>query len=430
MLDKRKQYWPFFWPLALTGLAMILAAQFKNGVLSRYPEAVSEIAIFAIAASIFQFCNAGIIFVPQMANVLSRSPEAARICVRFILLAALCLSLPVLSFAFTPLGELVVPLLFNMRGEWLERVLFYLQLLSPMIVINALRFYLTGLLIQSRRTGWVTILNGIMLGATVLVLLFGLAAQMDPVLVITGSFVLPALIHLLLTWLVYMRNYESPALDPDAERLTYKRALQFFYPVAFTSSMFALSRPIIYGFVSHTENAVLTIAVLRIVFDFTMIFYNVLNQFRHLFVTFGAEDREGVRNFMLRVFTVVLIVMLIVCLSPIHAWILYYLLGIKDLGHIQMAQEAMLVLCAIPVFLTLRNYYHGLAMLQRKTGSMGISGILRILSITAVVAIAQASDSLNHVTAAAALVAGFMAEGISMCWLSRRRDSASKALPA
>ena len=38
------QYWRFYWPLALTGVAMVLSVQFQNAALARYPEAVTELA--------------------------------------------------------------------------------------------------------------------------------------------------------------------------------------------------------------------------------------------------------------------------------------------------------------------------------------------------------------------------------------------------
>ena len=47
--------------------------QFQNGVLARYPAAVTELAIFAIASSIFSLLHAGVNFLSQMSNVYARS---------------------------------------------------------------------------------------------------------------------------------------------------------------------------------------------------------------------------------------------------------------------------------------------------------------------------------------------------------------------
>ena len=54
----QKHYWRFFWPLSLTGLAMLLARQFQNGAVARYPDATHELAVYALATSVFGFFNA------------------------------------------------------------------------------------------------------------------------------------------------------------------------------------------------------------------------------------------------------------------------------------------------------------------------------------------------------------------------------------
>ena len=422
MTDKQRQYWSFFWPLALTGLAMIIAAQFKNGVLGRYPTAVAELAVFAIASSIFHVCNAALIFLPQMTNVLARDDQSSALCVRFVLIAALCLSLPVIVLGFTPLGMNVIPQLFDIETAWLERVVFYLQLLSPMVIINALRHYCTGLLIQSRRTGWVTVLNTIMLISTILVLLIGLWLGADAVLVVSLAHLIPAVLHLSLSFVAYKNCYEQPPEDPAAVPMSFSRLWKFFYPMAITSSMFALSRPVIYHFVSkHAVNALLVIAILRVVFDFSKLFFNALNQSRHVMITFGKEDLAGVRVFMAKILGVILGLMLLVALSPIHVWCFDYLIGLDDPLHIQMAQEALLVSCLIPMFLILRNYYHGLAMIAERTGSMGLSGVMRIVATAVFVAVVAECGYLDHQTGAAALAVGFMAEAISMYVLTQVR---------
>ena len=48
-----KQYWRFYWPLALTGIGLVLSVQFQNAILARYPEAVKELAVLAIAYGIY-----------------------------------------------------------------------------------------------------------------------------------------------------------------------------------------------------------------------------------------------------------------------------------------------------------------------------------------------------------------------------------------
>ena len=68
-------YWKFYWPLALTGVGMVLSLQFQNATLARYPEAVTELAVLALAYGVFGTFNAGMQFIAQLSNVYARSPS-------------------------------------------------------------------------------------------------------------------------------------------------------------------------------------------------------------------------------------------------------------------------------------------------------------------------------------------------------------------
>jgi hypothetical protein len=181
--------------------------------------------------------------------------------------------------------------------------------------------------------------------------------------------------------------------------------------VALTSVMFSLSRPILYSFLGRLEDPQPTIAAMRVGFDFAMIFHNLLNQFRHLFVTFGGEDLAGVRRFMVRVTAAVVGGMVIVAASPVSTFVLREWIGVAD-AVLAMTRQALLVLCLLPAVVTFRNYFHGLAMVRRRTGPMGAGAIGRNVATYLLCLALFSVGWLNHVTAAATLVAGFVAETI------------------
>jgi hypothetical protein len=83
------QYWRFYWPLALTGLAMVLSVQFQNAALARYPEAVTELAIFALGYSSFGFFRASLNFIAQLSNIFARSQTGSSRCHRYVQLVSI-----------------------------------------------------------------------------------------------------------------------------------------------------------------------------------------------------------------------------------------------------------------------------------------------------------------------------------------------------
>ena len=101
----KRSYWAFYWPLALMGLATVLASQFKNGVLTRYPDAVRQLAILAFATGTLQLFTSATGFVPQMANILGRGAGPRGVCLRFTAVVCLVLTIPPVFLAYTTLGR-------------------------------------------------------------------------------------------------------------------------------------------------------------------------------------------------------------------------------------------------------------------------------------------------------------------------------------
>jgi progressive ankylosis protein len=402
------QYWNFYWPLVLTGVAMLLAQQFQNGALARYPDAARELAVFAFASSVFQLFNAALIFMPQMSNSFVRSRRGWRVCLRFTVWVCLFLSVPLAFMAFTPPGRWLVSLSFGIEGDVLADVITYLRWLSPLLLVSGLRQFYTGMLVQGRRTTLVTVLNLVYLAAVVLILVAGYHLAWKPIVTIAVGQLAGSLSHLLLTF-VFVRRYYVLPRQAEHENLTYRETLSYFWGTALTSVMFSLSRPIIYSFLNRIPDPEPVIAAMRVGFDFAMIFHNALNQFRHLFVTFGEQDLAGVRRFMIRVSVIVVGGMVAVSVTPVSGFVLEDLVGVR--GEIlRMTRQVVLVMCLLPVVVNVRNYFHGLALLRRTTGRMGAGAICRNVATYLLAALFFYTGWLNHVTATFTLISGFVAE--------------------
>jgi hypothetical protein len=140
----QSDYWGFYWPLALTGIVSLLAQQLQNAALAR---------------GAFHLFDAVLIFLPQMVNVLARSRAAARLCLIFTLAVCGAMTVPVVLLALPPVGGPLLGAIFHIQGEQLRQVLLYMALLAPNIVMVGLRHYYTGLIVQEKKTGIITVLN-------------------------------------------------------------------------------------------------------------------------------------------------------------------------------------------------------------------------------------------------------------------------------
>ena len=418
-------YWRFYWPLALIGVGMVLSVQFQNAALARYPDAVTELAVLALAYGVFSFFNAALQFIAQLANVYARSPTAMERSWRFVVAASTAIMLPLALIAGTPGGQDLVALIFSIDEALTRRVSEYLALLCPLILLNGQRHFFSGLLVQAKLTGWTTVINFIYLGVVVTALVTGLALALKPAYVVVGAETLGVLTMLaLLLWARYTL-YKAP-LEPEHENVSYRELLAFFIPVSTTGVMFALSRPILFAFVARTPDGIASIAALRVAFDFSMIFQQAANQFRHFFISFGFDDLAAKRRFMTVVAAGITAIMLVFALTPLHLWVWGDLMGLPQ-SVIGIAADATLIMCLMPAIIVYRNYYHGFLMMVRQTGGMAYGSILRVLGIYAFGQLVFSLGILDHISATFILILGFVIEAAIARSTAARATASKKA---
>ncbi len=403
-----KEYWRFYWPLALTGGVMVLSGQFQNGVLARYPEAVTELAVYAIAGSTFGLLHAAVGFVSQMANVYARSALGTAKTLRFVMTISAIMTVLMLILAFTPAGGMLVGAVYDLDSDILDRVTDYLRLFAPLMIIDGLRQFQLGLLVQSRMTGRVTILNVIQLSTIIICLVSAFSAGIPAPLALVGSQITASLVHLALLTLVIRRDYQLPE-KPEHEQLGYRELLAFFAPVATTGIMFAISRPVLYALIARTPDAIVSIAAMRVGFDVATLFQVTANQFRHFFVTFGDSDLPEKRLFMLIIGAGITGAMMLITMTPLSDVILSDAIGIKG-DVLSRAHTVLMLMCLLPALILWRNYYHGLLMVARKTNGMAVGGMSRVFGIYLMAQLLYFVGALNYLTGTIILLLGFLVE--------------------
>jgi hypothetical protein len=417
------RYWKFYWPLALTGVAMVLSVQFQNAALARYPEAVTELAVFALGYSTFGFFRASLSFIAQLSNVFARSTLGTLRCHRFVGFASIVIMSPLLFLGHSQSGAELLGAIYHIDNTLTARVQEYLIYLAPIILLGAQRFYYNGLLVQARLTGWVTLLNVLFLSTVITLLIIGFNLGLRPAVVLVGSEVLAIAIQLLVTLWIKHRYYR-PQAQPEHEKLSYRELINFFIPVSMTGVMFALSRPVLYAFVSRTPEGLLAIAAMRVAFDFSMLFQQAANQFRHFFVTFGLDDLAGKRRFMTLVGVGITALMLIFAVTPISDLVWRDLMQIPDDAR-ALAVQVLIVMCLMPAIIIVRNYYHGRLMVERRTAGMAVASIMRVVGIFLSAQLLFSLGALNHLSAAAILIFGFVIETVIVLHAARNGQAAN-----
>ena len=395
---------------------MVLSVQFQNATLARYPDAVLELAVLALAYGVFGFFNASLQFIAQLSNVYARSASANRRSWQFVVIASITIVCPLLLIATTQTGEQFIQLAFSIDEQLSARVTTYLFLMCPLVLLNAQRHYLTGLMIQAHRTGWVTVCNFIYLGSVITMLLGGFSLGWPAVVVVVGAEI--AGVSILLTLLIFARLYiYQPPAEPAHADVTFSELLTFFIPVSTTGVMFALSRPVLFAFVVRVPDGLAAVAALRVAFDFSMLFQQAANQFRHFFISFGFDDLAEKRRFMLIVAASITGIMLLFAATPLSLWVWGTVMGVPE-ELTGMSTDALLVMCLMPFIIVYRNYFHGLLMHFRRTAGMAYGSMTRVAGISLLSWLFFDLGWLTHNSAAGILITGFLIEAAMAQWAS------------
>jgi hypothetical protein len=413
---------------------------FRNRILLGYQQGKTELALYTLALGIFGPFRAGLIFVPQMSNVLVRGRKSAGASLRFLLTLSLLFTLPIALLAWTPVGHAVVPLIYEVTDEGVAVILAYLRYFTPLAVLAGVGMFFTGLLVQSMRTGMVSFLRIANVALFVGMLAVGVGLDWSPIPTMGLSMLVAQAGYTALAVALYLRFGRRPSGEGD-RTLRQGEIASFFMPMVVTAILFATSRPIIFRVLTGLNpdrdpagpDVDGMIAAVGLAFSFNMLFQAAINQFRNLMVTFGRADRDGVRRFMVRVALGLTVVMVFAAATPLLVFFL------RDLQNappdvLAMARQAVWPMCLAPLVVTWRNYMHGLTMVQRRTGGMIVGGIMRNASVLVFAPLLAAIGLYNHVAAAGMLVLAFAGEALGVTFFTRKwraelRDRATGEMP-
>lgn len=412
-----RHYWSFYWPLALTTCLMVLGMQVFNGILARYPNAEYELAVMAYALSTVFFLEVATIFMPQMVMVYARSSQTRRRVLFFCVAMGVLFSLPILWLAGTAAGHQFLSIVFQIKGDMLDYVASYLLYLSPLIIIRSCYQFFVGLLIQIKRTKWVSAsaFIGAVVGVVAALIGFnsGWTAQQSMVAALVGSSLCATVMVLLMCYLLYQGEESA-----DFEEVSYRTLITFFWPVSLSGLSFGISRPLLYAFISRTPDAIVTIAALRVAFDFFMMIQLAINQFRSFFPGLGLNNLDKKRRFIAFV-TVGLMLIMVACIfTPLDRVVFEHMLGLH--GRLfDIATQAVMVMLAMPIIMAMRNYYHSLLLFYKRTNSMAVGSATRVGLIIACAWLFLEYGWLNHWTAPLVMIISFSSE-LLVSWLAVR----------
>jgi hypothetical protein len=426
-----RRYFQFYWPLALTGSIGLSGMLVKNFVLLGFEDGVRELALYALAWSVFLPLQSATWMVSQAVNVLVDGRESLRRIIAFFGGVVILLTCPLVWLGFSESGKILLGRFYTLESTDLEVIQAYVRGFIPLpLILTALQF-VRGLLVQVEATRITTALEAvrvILLGTTLAV---GVHQGWSPLFtLIFGQLATDSLNLALHLW--FLRPHRPHWRKAEAEPIRFPAIWRFFWPVALTTLMFSFSRPIILSFITELGPEALPaggkeqlIAGLSLAFGFIPVFMNPINQFRNVFVNFARDDLAGVVTLLRWTIGGLTGFMLLVALTGLDGLFFRHFQGARPETS-AIAENAFLVACLLPLGMGWRNYYHGLALAHRRTTSMGFASIMRNVVIYLLGALLLHFEFLNAGTAMSLLLSGFLTE---TAWMIFMTSKWRRALP-
>jgi hypothetical protein len=303
--------------------------------------------------------------------------------------------------------------------------------LAPYPLVKGAALLYAGLLLRVRRTeivSYATLAN-LAVSIVAVFLLLGLPwVHAQPIrlpVVVTYAGLGVELALLLAGVARHMPQEDRQTTQPKGaavSRLTYGAIVRFFWPLVLIMLIQELSRPLINLFVARGPDPTTALAVLALLYTLGRIPYGWLNEIRNLASAFRDEpdSRIRIRRFAVACGLVSLAMMVVLFWTPLRTVILERWIGAPP----ELAAQARLPLYLFAGFsfaVTVRAYYHGIALVERRTQSLAPSAPARLAAIIGALVLLPWAGITGATLGVAALLSGFTVEAVVVWWGVRGR---------
>ena len=420
----------FILPLAVTSVVMELGSQVLNGGMARVPQVTTTLAAFGVAWGLVLFLSAPLVQSRELGLMLAGDHASLGAVRRFVLLAGAVLMLGLASLTLTPIGNSVIEELHGIDGTLGATVRVALFWLIPYPLVRGLCYFHAGLLLRVRRTALVSYATLSNLAVSIL-MVFVLVnmpwIREQPIrlpIVVTFGGLLVELAVLLWGVAHYVMPHfprQDPTGAPPPSQLAIVR---FFWPLALIMLTQEMSRPVINLFVARGPDATNSLAILAVLYTLGRIPYGWLNDIRNLSLAFRDEpnNRYYIQRFAVGCGLVSLAIMFILFWTPLRDIILADWIGVPS-ELVPLATIPLHLFAGFSVAVTVRAYYHGIGIVERRTGALAPSAPARIAAIVVTLIVLPWFGVDGATMGVAALLAGFAVEALVVWWGVRGYDA-------
>lgn len=313
-----------FWlPLALSWLLMTVADPWVQAVIGRHSNAETQLAAFGLVMSLSVTIEAPIIMLLATSTALTRDRQAYHVLWRYMLLANLLVTLVAAAVAFTPLFDWWLGDILGIPSKIQEAARPGMAIMLFWSAAIGYRRFYQGILIRAGQTaaiGTGTVLR--ILVSAGLAALLGTFSHWSGVTVGAVAMVSSVVVEAL-----YAVWRSRPALDeilntppaPNILPLTYRAILAFHLPLALTSLLSLLVRPVIESGLASTAEAERALAAWPVVYSILLMLRAGGFAYQEVVIALskGPDETAALRRFGLIMGGILSLILIVLGFTPL-----------------------------------------------------------------------------------------------------------------
>ncbi len=419
----RTVFW-FWLPLALSMLLMTIEGPWVQAVIGRKADPTLQLAAFGIVMSLSFTIEAPIIMLLATSSALSRHKQALSVLSRFMWILNALLTVLAMLMAFTPLLDAYLGRIIGLSQDIIDAARPAMVIMIPWSAFIAYRRFYQGIMIRSgnsRAVGAGTIIRIAVSGGVAILL--GLLSHLPGAVI--GGWALVSAVGAEAVYARYAARHNVHALramepTPASPLLSMREVMAFHMPLALTSVMTWLVRPMIESGLANSPNPKAVLAAFPVAYSVGLLLRagGLASQEVVLALGKGEAQMRTLYRFIWWVAGGSMIISLLLGFTPLLNVYMTMLLSVPI--EIQpLVRLGVRALMLFPLFVGLQSYYRATLMLAGRTSAIYQGMIIGFVSTGLSLWLALRGQMEPITAASFAMTMGLVVELGSLWWAQR-----------